>query len=249
MEFKNKNYIITGAGHGIGKALAIELARQEATIILLDIDKKSLQETKNQIEKQHNFVKAHICDITKSTEVKKLFTAIIRKNKKISGLIHCADNAKYQPLQKLEEKDFDKHLQPHLKGLFIITNAIKEHFKKQQKGNIITLASFSGLVGLEKNSLYSAINGGVLSYVKGLAVELSPYNINVNSVTAGIIATRMNELLLEDKKTRKEVLQSIPLNRIGTPEEVVSAILFLASTNAEFITGQNIIVDGGLLAH
>jgi 3-oxoacyl-[acyl-carrier protein] reductase len=249
MEFEKKNYIITGAGNGVGKALAIEFSQKGANTILIDIDKKALNETFQQIQKQKYICEMYVCDITKSDQVKKLFKSIIKKYETISGLIHCADNQKYQISASAQEKDFDKHLQPHLKGLFITTNEIKDHLINQKHGKIVTLASFSGLIGLQKNALYSAINGGVLSYVKGLAVELSPQNINVNSVTAGIIATPTNKNLLDDKKTKQEILKNIPLKRIGTPTEVVSAILFLLSSNADFITGQNIVVDGGLLTH
>ena len=120
---------------------------------------------------------------------------------------------------------------------------------KQNKGKIISISSIAGEIGLVNSAVYSAANGGIINLTKQMAIELAEHKINVNTVSPGIIATQMTEQLLSDKKTKKDLLSNIPLNRFGTPEEIADAVLFLASNDANFITGHNLVVDGGWLTH
>ena len=149
----------------------------------------------------------------------------------------------------MTEKDWDFVLDINLKGVFLCTNAVVKQMIKQKSGKIISVASIAGEVGFMNTSAYCASKAGIINLTRGLALELSPHNINVNAIAPGVIATKMTEDMLKDKKTKEVLLASTPLGRVGQPEEIGKAAVFLASDDSNFITGHTLVVDGGWLTH
>lgn len=249
MSLKNKTAIITGAASGIGKATALEMARHGVKLLLVDINLKELENTFEQIKhisEDVDFIKA---DVTKYKDVVRVVSKITRKHGKIDILVNSAGALLLKTIDETSEKEWDLVLKTNLKGIYLFVKQVSKSMKEHKQGKIINLASVAGIIGLQNSSAFAAANGGVVNLTKQLAIELSEYKINVNSVSPGIIATRLTSGLLADAKKKKELLLNIPLKRIGTPEEVAEAILFLAKDDSDFITGHNLVVDGGWSAH
>ncbi|MFT4304855.1 MAG: SDR family NAD(P)-dependent oxidoreductase [Candidatus Woesearchaeota archaeon] len=249
MKLRSKVAIITGAGKGIGKAIAIEFAREHAKLILLDIDSKSTKEVVEQIKHLGGEAVFMKCDVTKNKQVKTCLNKAIKKFKKIDILVNNAGIFVNDPLEKTKEKDWDQTIETNLKGTYLFIKNIAEHMKKNKKGKIINVSSIAGKAGLINTSAFSSANGGIINLTKVLTLELSPYKININAISPGIIATGLMDSLIEDKKIKKSLLENIPMNRFGNPEEIADSAVFLASNDSDFITGHNLVVDGGWKTH
>ncbi len=249
MSLKNKTVLITGAAKGIGRAAALEFAKAGSKVIIADIDNEKSKELETQIKNLKKECYYIYCDVTKEKDVKKLIRQTKRKYERIDILVNNAAVLLRKPINEIQEKEWDKIINTKIKGLYNFVKNISEDMKDNRDGKIISIASIAGIIGLQNSSAHSVANGGIINLTKQLATELSPYKINVNSVSPGIIATDMTKELLTDKKIKERLLSNIPLNRIGTPEEVADAILFLASEDSNFITGHNLVVDGGWLTH
>jgi len=249
MKLKNKIAIVTGSGGGIGKSIALELAKEGAKVVVSDIDLKGCQNVCNEIKKINSDVIAVKCDVSKKSDVDAMIKKTIQKFQKIDILVNNAGVVLMKPFVEMTEKDWDFILDINLKGVFLCTNAVARQMIKQKSGKIISVASIAGKVGFMNTSAYCASKAGIINLARELALELSPHNINVNVIAPGVIATKMTEDMLKDKKTKKVLLASTPLGRVGQPEEIGKAAVFLASDDSKFITGHTLVVDGGWLAH
>ena len=249
MKLKNKIAIVTGSGRGIGKSTALELAKEGAKVVVSDIDIKECQNVCDEIKKIGSDAIAVKCDISKKSDVDAMIKKTMQKFQKIDILINNAGVVLTKPFVEMTEKDWDFVLDINLKGVFLCTNAVVKQMIKQKSGKIISVASIAGEVGFMNTSAYCASKAGIINLTRGLALELSPHNINVNAIAPGVIATKMTEDMLKDKKTKEVLLASTPLGRVGQPEEIGKAAVFLASDDSNFITGHTLVVDGGWLTH
>ena len=249
MKVKNKIAIVTGSGRGIGKSTALELAKEGAKVVVSDIDIKECQNVCNEIKKIGSDAIAVKCDISKKSDVDAMIKKTMQKFQKIDILINNAGVVLTKPFVEMTEKDWDFVLDINLKGVFLCTNAVVKQMIKQKSGKIISVASTAGEVGFMNTSAYCASKAGIINLTRELALELSPHNINVNAIAPGVIATKMTEDMLKDKKTKEVLLASTPLGRVGQPEEIGKAVVFLASDDSNFITGHTLVVDGGWLTH
>lgn len=249
MKLINNVAIITGAANGIGKATALEFAKQGAKVVICDIDAKKGKYLNNQI-KHLGYISIFIkADVRKKEDIERVIRKTLKEFKKIDILVNNAGIYIQKEIFKITETEWDKVINNNLKGMYLLVSKISKQMIKKKKGKIISIGSIFGKVGYGNMTLYSTVNGGIISFTKSLAIELAPYKINVNVVSPGIIATKMNEELLTNLKIKKELLSNIPLERIGLPEEVADSIVFLASNKSNFITGHNLIVDGGWTVH
>ena len=249
MKVKNKIAIVTGSGRGIGKSTVLELAKEGAKVVVSDIDIKECQNVCDEIKKIGSDAIAVKCDISKKSDVDAMIKKTMQKFQKIDILINNAGVVLMKPFVEMTEKDWDFVLDINLKGVFLCTNAVVKQMIKQKSGKIISVASIAGEVGFMNTSAYCASKAGIINLTRGLALELSPHNINVNAIAPGVIATKMTEDMLKDKKTKEVLLASTPLGRVGQPEEIGKAAVFLASDDSNFITGHTLVVDGGWLTH
>jgi len=249
MKVKNKIAIVTGSGRGIGKSTVLELAKEGAKVVVSDIDIKECQNVCDEIKKIGSDAIAVKCDISKKSDVDAMIKKTMQKFQKIDILINNAGVVLMKPFVEMTEKDWDFVLDINLKGVFLCTNAVVKQMIKQKSGKIISVASTAGEVGFMNTSAYCASKAGIINLTRELALELSPHNINVNAIAPGVIATKMTEDMLKDKKTKEVLLASTPLGRVGQPEEIGKAAVFLASDDSNFITGHTLVVDGGWLTH
>lgn len=246
---KNKVALITGGSSGIGRAIALLFAKEGAKVSILDIDKEKGVETENLIKKDGKeaiFIQA---DVSKENDVKNAIILTIKKFNKLDILCNNAGISYSCPLTEMDEKDWDKVLNINLKGVFICSKYAIPEMIKTGNGSIINIASVAGLVGLANESAYCASKGGIISLTKAMALELAPYKIRVNCICPGSTLTPMFERILLStgnyEMALKKNIERIPLGRIGNPEDIAYAALYLASEESSYVTGAILVVDGG----
>lgn len=246
MKLKDRVAIITGAARGIGKAIALALVREGAKVALIDVEKERLEICKEEIEKRGGQVIAILCDITKSFEVQTMVQQALTVFGRIDILVNNAGIIRRGTIETVTEEDWDKVIEVNLKGTFNCCKAVVETMKKQRYGKIINVSSIAGKMGdITSAPGYGPSKAGIDALTKTLARQLAPYGINVNGVAPHAIETEMSAQWSEER--RKEIIASIPLGRLGKPEDVAHAVLFLASEDASFITGEILDVNGGAL--
>ena len=237
---------ITGATRGIGKEIAIELAKNGYDIAInYRNNKEEINEVKNKVMENNVDFFAVKLDISDYEECKKSIKEIINHYEKIDVLVNNAGITKDSLLLRMKKVDFDDVIDINLKGTFNVTKNVVPFMVKNKNGRIINIASIVGITGNVGQANYSASKAGVIGFTKSLAKELASRNILVNSVAPGFIQTQMTEILKEDIKDN--IKKQIPLKRFGNTKDVANVVKFLASKDSSYITGQVINVDGGML--
>jgi len=249
MDLKNKVAIITGSRRGIGKAIALALAKAGANVVVSDINLDDCNKLVEEIKAINGNALAVKTDVSNPEDVSQMINLTTEKFGKVNILINNAGIYMQKSFTDVTEQDFDRILNINLKGVFLCSKAAVPEMIKQGKGKIINIASIAGQVGFANSSAYCASKGAIINITRELALELAQYKINVNAIGPGVIETDMTKDLLEDKATKETLLANIPLSRIGKPEDIANAALFLASDNSDYITGITLFVDGGWLTH
>jgi 3-oxoacyl-[acyl-carrier protein] reductase len=246
VKLRDRIAIITGGARGIGKAIALTFAREGAKVALIDVDKGILEIVKNEIQKSRGEIIALPCDITKSVEVKAMVNQVQKTFGRIDILVNNAGIIRRGTIETVTEEDWDRVIEVNLKGTFNCCKAVVESMKRQGYGKIVNVSSIAGKMGdITSAPGYAPSKAGVDALTKTLARQLARYGINVNAVSPHAIETEMSAQWSEER--RKEIVASIPLGRLGKPEDVAEAVLFLASDQASFITGEILDVNGGAL--
>ena len=244
MSFEGKVVVVTGAAQGIGKQIALDFAKEKATVIIFDVNKEALEEAQKELN-AYSQSAYYVVDVTNNSQIEETFNKIIDKFAKIDILINNAGITKDNLALRLSENDWDKVLTVNLKGAFLSSKVCAKYMVKQRKGKIINISSIIGIIGNAGQANYSASKAGLIGLTKSLAKELGSRNICVNAIAPGYIQTKMTDVLPE--KVKEEMLKRIPLNRLGTPTDVSNAVLFLAAQAADYITGQVLVIDGGMI--
>lgn len=249
MKLEGKVALVTGSSQGIGQAIAIRLAEEGANII---IDYRShpdgAEETKTKVEATGRKGYVVQADLGVVSDVRKMVDAGIQEFGKLDILVNNAGLEKRADFWDVSEADYDSVVNVNLKGVFFATQAIVQHLRQTQRtGKIINISSVHEELPFPHFTSYCASKGGVKMMMRNLAVELGPLGITINNVAPGAIATPINQSLLNDPQKLNAVVQNIPLGRLGKPEDVASIVAFLASSDADYITGSTFFVDGGLL--
>jgi 3-oxoacyl-[acyl-carrier protein] reductase len=244
MDFKGRSSIVTGASQGIGKAIALELAREGAEVILVDIQKEKLEEVADEIRKNKGKAAVSSADVSRMDEVVKVVEAVLKSSQKIDYLVNNAGITRDNLLMRMKEEEWDSVLKVNLKGVFNFSKAVIRDMINNRYGRIVNIASIVGLIGNVGQCNYSASKAGVIGFTKSLAREVASRGITVNAVAPGYIATQMTESLPDPVK--QKFRDWIPVKRFGNPEEVTHAVKFLLSDEAAYITGQVINVNGGM---
>jgi 3-oxoacyl-[acyl-carrier protein] reductase len=246
ISLKDKVSIITGGSRGIGAATAILFAKGGSDIVLNYVENgsKAKEVTKSISRVGRKFI-VHKGNVGKRRVADELVNKAISEFGRIDVVVNNAGIWTYGEIGSMSEGHLDETLEINLKGVFNVCISVVPHLKKNGGGRIINISSTAGQRGEAFHSHYAASKGGILALTKSLAVELAPYNILVNAVAPGWVDTDMNTEVFADEKFRKAVLESIPLMRIATAEDVAGAVLFLASDLSRHITGATINVNGG----
>ncbi|HTY44802.1 MAG TPA: 3-oxoacyl-[acyl-carrier-protein] reductase [Patescibacteria group bacterium] len=245
MRLKNQVAFITGSAQGIGREIAMTFAAEGADVVVSDVNLEKATQTSQEIEGLGRKSLALQTDVTKGEQVDEAINKILDKFGKVDILVNNAGITKDNLLLRMSEADWDAVINVNLKGTFNCTKAVSKVMIKQRKGKIINIASIIGIIGNAGQANYSASKAGIIALTKTTAKELAARNINVNAVAPGFIQTDMTAKLSEELK--QKMLQVIPLNALGTPADVAKACLFLASEESNYITGQTLVVDGGMV--
>ena len=236
--------LVTGAAQGIGKAVALLLARNGADIVVSDINLEKAEETANEINSIGRKALAVKVDVANWNDVEQMVEVILEKFAKIDILVNNAGITRDKLILRMTDEDWDAVLNVNLKGTFHCTKAVVRHMAKQRSGKIVNIASVVGEMGNAGQANYSASKAGVIGLTKTIAREFAQRGININAIAPGYIETPMTEALPE--KAKEELKRLIPMERLGKPEDVAEAVLFLVSEESNYITGQVLNVNGGI---
>jgi len=245
MRLKDKVALITGSAQGIGREIALLCAREGAHVIIGDINLEKAALTSKEIEALGRKSLALELNVADYSKVEEAVNKILDKLGKVDILVNNAGITRDGLLLRMSEADWDAVLTVNLKGTFNCTKAVSKVMIKQRSGKIVNIASIIGIIGNAGQANYSASKAGIIALTKTTAKELASRNINVNAVAPGFIQTDMTAKLSEDLKAK--MLAGIPLGKLGTPHDVAEACVFLASEDSSYITGQTIVVDGGMV--
>ena len=246
MQLKGKTAVVTGSGRGLGKAIAKKLAMMGANIVLNDIPTSdSIDKTAEEFKAEGFNVIVTKGDVRNFDDVEDMVNKAVEAFGRIDILVNNAGITRDTLMLRMTEKDWDDVLDINLKGAFLCTKAVSKIMMKQKSGKIINISSVAGVMGNPGQANYSASKAGLIGLTKSTAKELASRNITCNAVAPGLIKSNMTDVLPD--KVKETYLNNIPLNRFGTPEDVANVVGFLASEDSDYITGQVIHIDGGLV--
>ncbi|MFQ5649119.1 MAG: 3-oxoacyl-[acyl-carrier-protein] reductase [bacterium] len=241
----NKVAVVTGASRGIGKAIALRLAREGAHVVVTATTVENAQHVAVEIEKSGGQSLALAANVAEFEQAEALTKATLEHFSKIDILVNNAGITRDNLLIRMSQEQWDEVLAVNLKGTYNCIRAATKTFMKQRQGKIINITSIVGVMGNAGQANYCASKAGVIGLTKSVARELAARNVQVNAIAPGFIATDMTDSLPAEVKDN--LATAIPLGRIGAPEEVASAVAFLASDESNYITGQVLNVDGGMV--
>lgn len=244
MLLKDKIALITGGGRGIGRDIALSFAREGANIVTCDICDDSLARLGVEVKSLGREFLAFNVDVSAFAKIRDMVNKILDKFKRIDILVNNAGITRDSLIVRMTESDWDSVLAVNLKGTFNLTRAVSRVMLKQRTGKIVNIASIIGITGNAGQANYAASKAGIIGLTKATARELGPRGVNVNAVAPGFIQTEMTKELPE--KVAEKMLSQIPLRRLGEAADVTNVVLFLASDAARYITGEVIVVDGGM---
>jgi 3-oxoacyl-[acyl-carrier protein] reductase len=245
LTFNNRRALVTGAGRGIGRAIALELAKNGVAVACLSKNEASCGAVAEEIVKAGGHAKAFACDVSDSAQVKAICDTIAKDFGPIDILINNAGITADGLLFRMSNESWDSVMATNLKPVFEFSKYIGFGMSKARWGRIINISSVVGLMGNAGQVNYSAAKAGVLGATKSMAKELGPRGITVNAVCPGFITTDMTDKLTDDQKAK--IAEWIPLKRLGLPEEIAHFVTFLCSEEAAYITGQSLAIDGGMV--
>jgi 3-oxoacyl-[acyl-carrier protein] reductase len=246
MLLKDKVAVVTGASRGIGRAIAKKFAEEGAQLIVTARNEEALNQLRDEIKAQ-GLKEPNVCpcDITKEADVQALIEGVLDKYSQLDILVNNAGITRDGLFVRMPEEDWDDVMNANLKGAFFGMKAAGKAMMRQRRGKIINISSVVGLTGNAGQANYAASKAGLIALTKSAAKELSSRNVLINAIAPGFIETDMTDQLPD--KVKEAAVQYIPLRRFGTPEEVAQTALFLASDLSNYVTGQVIAVDGGMV--
>jgi NAD(P)-dependent dehydrogenase (short-subunit alcohol dehydrogenase family) len=245
LRLEGKTAIITGGAKGIGGAIATAFSREGASLVIPDIDGAALRKKRDEILAMGGEALPLELDISRAENVVRLMTDTMERFGRLDILVNNAVWAHYGPFLEITPEKWRKTLDAALTAYFLCAHAAALQMRAQGRGKIIHIASIAGQVGITRSAPYSAAKGAIIALTRVMAIELAPFNIQVNTINPGFIMTELARSVLteEDRRTRESV---IPAGRYGSPEDVTGAGLFLASDESDYVTGTSIVVDGGV---
>ncbi len=236
--------VVTGGAQGIGEAISMTLAKEGASVAVIDVNLEKAMETAGNIKKLGADAEAYKADVSNTAEVEATVDKIVDKFKRIDILVNNAGVTRDNLLIRMSEQEWDLVIAINLKGTFNFTKAAGKIMMKQRAGNIVNISSIIGLMGNAAQANYSASKAGVIGITKSVAKELASRNVRVNAICPGYIQTAMTDKLSDEVK--KKMVEYIPTKTMGTPQDVANIALFLASDMSNYVTGETVRVDGGM---
>jgi len=247
-DLRNKVALVTGASRGLGKAIAVGLAKVGANLVVCS-HISSFGETISTVKEIGVQIIGVKADVAQKSDVTKMVRQAINQFGRIDILVNNAGIYLNKPIEEVSEEEWDRVIATNLKGCFLCSQAVGGEMIKRKSGKIINITSISGLASLPDTAVYCASKAGIILLTKGLAVDWAKYNINVNAIGAGDIATEMNKEMRNDPDFIKMIKDRTPMGRSAKPEEFLGTVIYLASKASDYVTGSLIMVDGGWTAH
>ena len=248
MRFAGQTAVVTGAGRGMGKAIALALAAEGAAVVVAEVDAALGAAVVEEIRANGGRALAVTVDISDINQVQRLFAMTKEEFGGLDILVNNAGIGIPKPLVDYTEADWDRQLGVNLKGMFFATQEAAKLMLPRRKGKIVNFASTAGFVSSSTpETAYDISKGGVRQLTTSVAAELAPHHINVNAVAPGTIATDLTMRVLDTEEKMARASAKIPMGRLGTPEDMVGPVLFLCSSEADYVTGHTLVVDGGWL--
>jgi len=246
--FERKVALVVGGAQGIGKAIAVRLAREGAQLVIADIDRVMMDRAAKEIGAAGGSVRTVACDVRREPQVRRSVAQIVRWYKRVDVMMYIAGVGNGAPFLQTDAKRWDATLGINLRGAFLFARAVAPHMVKQRSGKLVFMSSTNAWDAEAEFGPYNASKAGVFLLAKTLARELGHFGINSNALGPGLIRTRLSEALLKDRKFMKKYENLIPVGRVGEPEDVAGPATFLASRDADYVNGVLLFVDGGQLA-
>ncbi|MCD9021567.1 SDR family NAD(P)-dependent oxidoreductase [Cohnella silvisoli] len=248
MRLKDKVALVTGGSQGIGRAIATRFAAEGAKVAVAGLGKEALEETATYLQSLGGQAIAIEADVRFRTDVDRLVENTLQEWGRIDVLVNNAGVNRTASFLEITEEDWDWHLDINLKGTFLVSQRVaQEMVKHGNGGSIIQMSSVNGLAAEADQAHYNAAKGGINLLAMSMAVELAKHGIRVNSLCPGFIETQLTKPLIDNPPAIAEYLKTIPMNRVGQPEEIASAALFMASDESRYMTGHCMVIDGGQL--
>jgi 3-oxoacyl-[acyl-carrier protein] reductase len=244
-QLENQIAVVTGAGRGIGRAIALKFASEGADVVCVSRTAENSEKVAGEVRALGRKAWALAVDVSDAAAVNAAAEKILTDCGKVDILINNAGVTRDGLLMRMSDADWDSVLNTNLKGAFLFTKAFTRSFVKQRSGRIINVASIIGLIGNAGQANYAASKAGLIGFTQSVAKELGSRGITVNALAPGFIETDMTAVLSAELKA--ELMKKIPLNSLGQPEDIANAALFLAGSGARYITGQVLTVDGGMV--
>ena len=241
---KNKVAVVTGASRGIGKSIVETLAEAGAHVVCASRSKEDLESLSTALNDKGFSTTVFPCDVSDLESFKNLIDETVNSQESIDILVNNAGITKDNLIMRISEDDWDRVIDVNLKGAFNGIKCVTRPMMRQKYGRIINISSIVGLIGNPGQANYAASKAGIIGLGKASAKELASRNITVNTIAPGYINTEMSDAI--DEKTKENLFNQIPLGRIGSPEDIATMVLYLASDKAGYITGQTIAIDGGM---
>jgi NAD(P)-dependent dehydrogenase (short-subunit alcohol dehydrogenase family) len=242
---RDKVALVTGAGKGLGKSMALALAESGAHIAVVSRTRSDIETTAQEIQESGVKSMSIVADVTKQDDVARMVEKVLGELKTIDILVNNVGTYVFGHCLESSLEDWHKMLEVNLTSTYLCSKAVGKHMAERQRGKIINVSSALGVFGAGGSTAYCASKGGVIQLTRALAIEWAKYNIMVNSIAPYSMETEMTKTMLEDEKIKKAIISKIPLKRIGKPSDLSGVVVFLASKASDYITGQVIFVDGG----
>lgn len=245
--FENKVAIVTGSASGIGRAAAIRFGREGARVVICDFNEAGLAETEALVKETGAECLAVKVNVRNQAEVEACVAATLERFGTIDILVNNAGTGQFVPFAMMDNDEYDRVMEINVRGMFFFCRAVLPTMMDKDFGKIVNITSIMGEVAGQGQSIYNTSKGAAKMMTQGIAVDCSGYNINVNAVAPGMVLTGLTQNMLGDPDQVQYFIEKIPQRRIGKPEEIAAAILFLCSDDASYINGTTLHVDGGMM--